>query len=72
MVPNVGPFVVTDLLCRCCPTMGNPAPRTSASGVIAGRIECPVGEDFRGDTNLGDHEDFRGLGVSAVIAWGPT
>ena len=49
MVPNVGPFVVTDLLCRCCPTMGNPAPRTSAaSGVMAGRIECPVGDDFRG------------------------
>ena len=64
MVANVDPFVVTDLLCRCCPTMGNPAPRTSAaSGVTAGGIGCPVGEDFRGDTNLGDHEDFRGLGV---------
>ena len=46
--PNVGPFVVTDLLCRCCPTMGNSAPRTSASRVMAGRIECPVGDDFRG------------------------
>ena len=30
---------------------------------MAGRIECPVGDDFRGDTTLGDHEDFRGLGV---------
>jgi hypothetical protein len=44
--------------------MGNPAPRThDASGVMTGRIECPVGDDCRGGTTLRDHKDFRGLGV---------
>jgi hypothetical protein len=31
--------------------------------VMAGRIDSPVGDAVRGGTALGDHEDFRGLGV---------
>jgi hypothetical protein len=49
MVPNVGPFVVTDLLCRCCPTMGKSGTENLRRQRGYGwRIGCPVGDDFRG------------------------
>ena len=64
MVANVDPFVVTDLLCRRCPTMGKSGTENLRRQLGYGWTHgVPGRRRLSGDTNLGDHEDFRGSGV---------
>ena len=49
MVANVDPFVVTDLLCRRCPTMGKYGTENLRRQLGYGWTHgVPVGDDFRG------------------------
>src|SRR6476660_1030415 len=63
MVASVDPFVVTDLLCRRCPTMGKSGTENLRRQLGYGWTHgVPGRRRLSGDTNLGYHDDFRGPG----------